>query len=53
MSDREKILDQIELCPNNCCDKGKIITDAVAEDGKFELVNCLVCKGRGFLYKER
>jgi len=45
-------LDDIELCKEINCDKGKVITNKVSEDGKFELDNCSVCKGRGFKLKK-
>ena len=41
-------LDDIKLCDHAQCDKGKVITDRVTEDGKFELDDCPVCDGKGF-----
>ena len=46
-------LDDIELCQRTMCDKGRIISNRVAESGKFELDDCPDCKGRGFLLKKR
>ena len=40
-------LDGIELCPNNYCDKGKVIMKT-----ESSVIDCPVCNGRGFKPKE-
>jgi len=45
------IIDRYELCTNINCDKGKVITSRVTEEGRFELDDCSECKGRGFRLK--
>ena len=46
-------IDEIELCKNIMCDKGKVVTRRMAASGKFILEDCPKCKGRGFLKKEK
>ena len=40
--------DDLELCGNISCDGGRVVTDVVAENGKFILADCPKCGGRGF-----
>lgn len=42
----------IILCSNIECDRGFVITDSVAEDGKFILEHCPLCKGKGWIIGE-
>ena len=44
--------DDFELCQNINCYKGMVLTDKVADDGKFIPENCPECCGRGFKLKK-
>ena len=41
------IADRLVLCTNINCDKGKVITDRVTSEGRFELDDCPECGGKG------
>jgi hypothetical protein len=45
-------IDKLELCTNINCDRGKVVTDEVTDEGRFVLKDCDVCNGRGFKLKE-
>ena len=43
----QAIINSIELCPNQFCDKGKVIMET-----ESAVIDCLVCSGRGFKVKD-